>query len=152
MEHMNLSGDEKNNKDSNKGIDPFFKSHSQQHQEKIESKKQFKILIIDPSPAELEFYDRFFPNDERIMVRSIREGLKLFERYYRNNEISAVILDDSLGDKAPLVVSLLRTLIKKASLDINIFVTYNSQINTSKYFVKPDVTLNKDNGQIDVFY
>ena len=152
MEQKNLSKEERNKKEEIKNEDLFIKAHYQQQQERIESKRRPKVLIIDPSPKKIEFYGGFFPNEDLYFVGTVKEGLRLFEEHYKRKEIEAVIIDDSLGDKAPLVVSLLRSMIKKEKLNIGILVTYSRYIDTTKYFVKPDATISKDSGQIDAFF
>lgn len=126
--------------------DPLVEKSMRSHKHSI-------IVIIDPDPADNKFYESFFPGNKFIKTRSHSEGVKHASKAITDGTISAIIIDDSIeGGMAPMLVSLFKTLAKKMNSEINIFVTYKGSINIRRYSVRPDVTINKDSGEFDIFY
>ncbi|MEM4134303.1 MAG: hypothetical protein QXO35_03150 [Candidatus Micrarchaeia archaeon] len=119
----------------------------------IKSQQHSVIVIIDPNPADDNFYESFFPGNKFIKLISHNDGVRYASKAMEDRTLSAIIVDDAIENgMAPLLVSLFKALSKKTNSEINIFLTYRGNINIRKYSVKPDVILNKDNGNFEIFY
>ncbi|MCX8202624.1 MAG: hypothetical protein N3G74_02370 [Candidatus Micrarchaeota archaeon] len=122
-------------------------------EDRIRNKKKKLIVIIDPNPAEDKFYETFFSSSDIIKAGRQNDGVKLASIAIQNGTLSAIVIDDKIeGGFAPMLVSLFRTLEKKTKSDIDIIVTHDGNIDMKKYPVKPDATINKQNGEMDIFY
>lgn len=155
MVYMN-SENKKNEKKSDDllgKIERFDRPSDPLVEKSVRSHKHSTIVIIDPNPADNRFYESFFPGNKFIRTGSHNDGVKHASKAITEGTISAIIIDDSIeGGMAPMLVSLFKTLAKKMNSELNIFVTYRGSINIRRYSVKPDVTINKDSGDFDIFY